>query len=234
MNSNYKGVCTIRVNIDKHHSARYIELRTTILEQFKGKKNSVYTGHINTAKGSSYDHTCTMDMKEWKDFALDKYHISGHHTGGFYPAGNFDSLCIGTTHLGFVVGLKGELYKCWEDVGNATMIIGSIFQKNPVTNPELQALYSIGVDAYNDLNCRECSVLSLCGGGCASKRLKRKNSGEDGPEFCSPYKENIIAYLDAYINSFRSREICAALLSHGVTKQNNKGFRIISPEKKNT
>ena len=230
MNSNYQGFCTIRVNIDKHNFARYIELRTAMLEQFKGKKLSVYSGHVNTSKGNSYDNTCTMDMQEWKDFTLNMSHISGQHTGGFYPSGNLDSLCIAKIHLGFVIGPKGELYKCWEDVGNQTMIIGSIFQENPITNPELQALYSIGIDAYNDSNCRECSVLPICGGGCANKRLKRKWLGEDGPEFCSPYKENLAAYLEVYVDSFRSREICVALLSQGVAKQNNKGFRIISPE----
>ena len=171
-----------------------------------------------------------MDMQEWKDFTLNMPHISGQHTGSFYPSGNLDSLCIATTHLGFVVGPEGELYKCWEDVGNPTMIIGSIFQENPITNPELQALYSIGVDAYNDSYCKECAVLPICGGGCANKRLKKKWLVEDVPDYCSPYKENLIAYLEAYIDTFRSLEICAALLGEGTKKQNKTGYRVISPE----
>jgi uncharacterized protein len=233
MNSNYKGVCTIRVNIDKHNFNRYIELRSAILEQFKEKKLSVYAGHINIATGNSYDHTCTMDMHEWKDFTFEAHRISGQGIGGFYPSGNLDSLCIATTYLGFVIGPQGELYKCWEDVGNPGMSIGSIFLDKAVTNPELQALYSIGIDAYSDVNCRECAVLPICGGGCANKRLKKKWLGDEGPDFCSPYKENLIAYLEAYIDSFRSQEICVALLSHGTKKQHDNGYRMISPEKKN-
>ncbi len=232
MNSSYEGVCTIRVNIDKHNLDQFIVLRSALLERFKGKKLSVYAGQVNTGFDHSYDGTCNLDMVSWKDFNLAMRRRIGQPTGAFYPGGNMDSICIATTHNGFVVGPEGELYKCWEDAGKEAMVTGSIFRDNPVANPELQALYSTGIDAYSDPECLKCDVLPICGGGCANKRLRAKQFGEKGLEFCSPYKEHLIIYLESYIDYFRSMEICEALLTQGVEKHDSQGFRVISPEKK--
>ena len=232
MNSSYEGVCTIRVNIDKHNLDQFIVLRSALLERFRGKKLSVYAGQVNTGFGHSYDGTCNLDMLAWKDFNLDMRRRIGQPTGAFYPGGNMDSICIATTHYGFVVGPEGELYKCWEDAGNKAMVTGSIFRDNPVANPELQALYSNGIDAYSDPECLKCDVLPICGGGCANKRLRAKQFGEKGLEFCSPYKEHLIIYLESYIDYLRSMEICEALLTQVPEKHESQGFRVISPEKK--
>ncbi|TLU58263.1 MAG: SPASM domain-containing protein, partial [Chlorobium sp.] len=115
--------------------------------------------------------------------------------------------------------------------GKPEMVTGNIHEKNPVTNPELQELYLSGSDPYIDPVCLECKVLPLCGGGCPSKRLRAKQFGEKGVEFCSPFKVNIITSLERYIESFRTMEICTAVLTPGVEKNDNRGYRVISPEK---
>jgi uncharacterized protein len=231
MNSTYAGACTIRVNIDRRNLDQFVLLRSALLEKFKGKKLSVYAGQVNTGVGHSYDSACNLDLHAWKEFTLEVLRQSGQPTGGFYPGGNLDSICVATTHNGFVVGPAGELYKCWEDVGKQAMAVGSIHQDTPVTNPELQALYCLGTDAYSDPECLECEVLPICGGGCANKRLRAKQFSEKGLEFCSAYKDNLTIYLEAYIDYFRSMEITKALLRQSDEKQNHKGFRVISPEK---
>jgi uncharacterized protein len=73
--------------------------------------------------------------------------------------------------------------------------------------------------------------LPICGGGCANKRLRRKQFGEADVEFCSPYKDNLISYLEGYIDNFLSREICAALLDPASQKTDSKGYRVVSPAK---
>lgn len=130
------------------------------------------------------------------------------------------------------MGPKGELYQCWEDVGNPDMVIGNIHEDDPITNPVLQARYSIGTDAYNDAECRECNVLPICGGGCANKRLRTKQFGEAGLEFCSSYKDNLTTYLEAYIDACRSKEICVSVLSPGIQPNIKLEFRDITPAKK--
>jgi uncharacterized protein len=230
MSSSYEGACSIRVNVDKHNHDRFIELRAALLNQFKGKKLFVYAAHVNSGIGHSYDHSCTLNLQEWMEFSMNMHRQSGQPAGGFYPGGNLDSICIANTHQGFVVGPEGELYKCWENVGRPEMIIGSIYLDNPITNPELQALYCIGSDAYSDPECRECNVLPICGGGCANKRLRRKLFGEEGVEFCSPYRTKLISCLEAYIDTFRRSAICNALLTPGIVTEKLQGYRMISPK----
>ena len=228
--SDYTGLCSIRVNVDRHNIENYIDLRTALLEQFNGKNLAVYPGHVQTSQSHSYDHACTLDIGEWTGFTFDLFQQKGvMPTGGFHPGSNLNSLCTATTHHGFVVGPEGELYKCWEDVGKQGMVIGNINLNEPINNPVLRAQYTIGTNAFCDPECLACDVLPICGGGCANKRLRTKQFKEKGLEYCTPYKNHLIDYLEAYCNTFRAKEICAAIISPGKEKANDKGYRNISP-----
>lgn len=232
MDSSYTGTCTIRVNIDRDNRACFTELGAFLRDRFKGKKLFIYADHVDTSLGHPYDHACCLGLQEWTDFTFDEYHRGSlMPTGGFYPAGNLDSICVANTHRSFVLGPYGELYKCWADVGQPELVVGNIHNEEPITNTELRAEYYTGTDPYNDPECRKCSVLPICGGGCANKRLRAKQFGEKGLEFCSPYKESLISFLEAYIDTFRSREICATILNPGPAKQDFTGFRVISPRR---
>lgn len=231
MDSPYAGKCAIRVNVDKQNLDRFQELRAELMERFKGRKFTVYAAPVNSGPGQACDHSCSLNLQEWANFTFDMRKNGLRSPRSFHPADNQDSVCVATAHNGFVVGPKGELYKCWEDVGKKAMVIGNIHEQEPVTNPELRAQYGPGTDAYNDPVCRACDVLPICGGGCAHKRLLAKQFGEEGLEFCSPFRDSLIPCLEAYYDTFRSKEICAALFSPGVEKQVDTGYRIVSPMK---
>jgi uncharacterized protein len=256
MDSSYEGVCAIRVNVDKRNLDSYIELRTALLERFKGKKLSVHPGQVHTSLGHAYDHANCLAAREWADFNIDLYRQGDVlPPGGWFPS-DTGGCCVATTHHAFVVGPEGELYKCWEDVGKPAMVIGSIHEPEPivnserlsqcfapfwtqervqesfVTHPELRAQYSVGTDPYNDPVCRTCDVLPICGGGCVNKRLRTKHFGEEGLEFCSIYRDSLIPCLEAYIEGFQTEEICAAVLNEDDEKQGNRGYRVVSPEKR--
>ena len=228
--SDYTGRCSIRVNVDRYNLENYHDLRTALLERYKGKNLAVYPGHVHTSQSHSYGQACTLDSGEWTDFTFDLFHREGViPTGGFYPGYNLDPFCGSNTHHGFVVGAEGELYKCWEDVGKQGMLIGNINLHEPINNPVLRAQYTIGTDAFCDPECLGCDVFPICGGGCPNKRLRAKQFKEKGLEYCSPYKNHLIDYLEAYYNTFRAKEICAAIISPGKEKANDKGYRNISP-----
>jgi uncharacterized protein len=234
MDSSYEGSCHIRVNLDKHNSEGFPELHKLLLERFKGKKLTVYAAPVHSSTRCSLHDSCGLDLQEWSDLTFDTYRRSGlRPADNFYPTGEIDSVCVGIAHNRFVIGPKGELYKCWEDVGKPEMVVGNIHETEPVTNPELRAQYSIGTDPYNDPECLECSVLPICGGGCANKRLRAKQFSEKGLEFCSPYRKNLIGYLEGYIDSFLTKEICTALLKQGREKVDGVGYRAISPPRLN-
>jgi len=233
MNSKYEGSCHIRVDIDKHNIEVFPELHALLTERYKGKKLTVYAARVQTNLGHSYDHSCCFKVQEWADFTFNMHRRYGLiPTDNFYPSGNIDSSCVASTHNKFVIGPEGELYKCWSDVGKPAMVIGNIYEDEPVTNSALRAQYTIGIDPYCDPDCLACSVLPICGGGCANMRLRAKQFGEEGCEFCSPYKENLTNYLEEYIDTFLSKEICIALLSSIREIPANNGYRDISPKRK--
>ena len=61
MNSSYEGSCNIRVNLDKNNLSKFFELRTHLLERFKGKNLSVYAGYIDTEQDHK-DKNCNLAM----------------------------------------------------------------------------------------------------------------------------------------------------------------------------
>jgi len=233
MHSSWKGSCAIRVNIDKTNLHEYPTLRKELLERYKGKKLTVYTGHINTFVDHSYDHKCGLCNTEWAEFTIGLYKKEGIiPRGGFYPTNGALNTCITTSQYGYVIGPEGEIYKCWEDVGKEQMVIGSIYDDQPVSNAELVARYSIGTDPFDDEACIKCPVMPVCGGGCANKRMRSQQFGEEGLEFCSPLKNNLTSYLEAYLDIKQTDAICASILSKksfGSTMK--RGYQMIQPER---
>jgi uncharacterized protein len=231
LDSSYKGSCEIRVNIDRENADAFQELQDSLLERFRDKNVIIYAARVTPADG--YDSARLLDLREWTDFNYRVFQSSGVvPISNFYPSVNLDSVCVATTHNRFVVGPRGELYKCWEDVGNPAREIGDLHKANPITNSELRAQYSSGTDAYSDPECLECAVLPICGGGCANKRLRVKHFDEPGLQYCSPFKDNLVQYLEAYIDIFMNREMCVAILGSGQQETPARGYRKISPEAK--
>ncbi len=239
MASDYAGFCAIRVNVDRKNRAAFPLLRSALTEKFPGKGLRVYAAPLRGSPERTCGQDCFFEGGEWAEYTLDLYRDHGlKPVAGLSPGANADGPCAATTHRSFVVGPSGELYKCWKDTGRPDMVVGSVRAKEAVTNPALQARYSVGVDPWDDPECRECEVLPICGGGCANTRLRMKYSGETGLDRCSPYKKNLVAYLEAWIDDLRTKEICAALLaplpmplSHGsgeATKSEYAGWRVIS------
>ena len=229
MGTSWEGRCAIRVNVDKHNLESFLGLREELLGRYDDKRLAVYAGHVHTDPGDGYGDGCSMDGCEWADYTLGLYaEAMLLPTRGFFPSAAPGG-CVANAHQGWVVGPAGELYKCWEDVGRPEMVVGSVHADPVITDPELRARYSIGTDPYEDAACLACDALPICGGGCPNKRLRALQSGEEGLEFCSPYKHHLEAYLEAYYDTFLTREICAAVLGSGTPEQDDRGWRVVSP-----
>lgn len=232
MDSDYAGVCSIRVNVDKRNVEGFLPLREKLLARFQGKKLFVSPAHVDVMgdQDQAYDGGCYLDTGEWTSFGLELARRHGVRPAwGLHPLGNLDALCVAGSYRNFVLGPEGELYKCWDDAGRPGMVVGSIHAKDTITNAALLAQYSTGVDPYSDPECRSCAVLPICGGGCPHRRLLEKYHDLKGARRCSPYKTRLRDYLEAYVDTVRTREICAALLQPGATAVAQPGYRVISP-----
>ncbi len=233
MNSSYEGSCRIRVNTDKNNLNAYADLNSELMDRFKGQKLSVYAAPVDTSAAVNYDRSCSFSTGEWGDFNLRIYHSSGIiPREGLYPRTKWFNNCVANHRNSYVVGPSGELYKCWDNVGKPQMVIGNVHLEDPITNPELVALYSIATDPFDDPACLECSVLPICGGGCVNMRLKAQHFKEEGVDYCSPFRDRLVQYLEAYYNTFRVKEICRSVFGPPDDSLLQKGYRMIQPKTK--
>jgi len=70
----------------------------------------------------------------------------------------------------FVIGPRGELYKCAVGLGDPQLEVGHIMNRGPL-DPVREARY-VGFDPTADPICAECLVMPACGGGCLVSRVK--------------------------------------------------------------
>ena len=72
--------------------------------------------------------------------------------------------CTAVRASEIVVGSEGELWKCWDDIGNPDQAIGTIFDYTDV-NDRLTPW--LAYDPFSDADCSQCVALPGCMGGCA-------------------------------------------------------------------
>lgn len=232
MNSEYRGSCSIRVNVDKSNYKVFPVIREYLLDRYEGKKVTVYAGRLEVFGNMNCSSCGCLDAHEWTDFSLDIFHnIVNTGKEGVYPEVNIENLCTANKQNSYVIGHLGELYKCWEDVGKDNMVIGSIFENTYTNNPDLIFQYSDGTNPYLNKECLECTVLPICGGGCANRMLRSKFFCENEIEYCSLYKENLEKYLMEYYEEFITMQFYQALTVNDL-KIDNSGYRLISPMNK--
>lgn len=179
----------IRVNIDVNNQDEFVQLYT----YFKSKKYPnlyIYPAFVDNDTECQSDNNL-FDSKMKAKYLLDlqqKYHIDFNY---FYPNGNRAECAIRNANT-IVVGPEGEIYKCWNDVGNAAKIIGYLNGK--ITNETLLLRYLTGADPFDDAKCKECLLLPVCGGGCPYVRLKNLHN-KQGANTCDLLKDNMDDFL---------------------------------------
>jgi uncharacterized protein len=72
--------------------------------------------------------------------------------------------CTAVRSNEFILGSDGELYKCWESVGNPSHVIGNI---RDYTNLNGRLRRWLTYDPFTNDECRGCIALPTCMGGCA-------------------------------------------------------------------
>jgi uncharacterized protein len=227
VSSQWEGRLSIRVNVDHGNADRFVETREALLQRWPADAVRVYAGHVSLDHDAKPAGACALSTSEWAEHTLGLYtEHSLLPPRGFYPR-RHPAGCVATAAAAYVVGPRGELYDCWEDVGRADLCVGNVASDPALTQLGLHAAYGLGTDPYNDPDCLACHALPICDGGCANRRLRRQR-GELALEVCSPYKDHLEAYLEAYFDAFVGRELCSAVLTPGPPATWN-GWRDVTP-----
>ena len=163
---------SIRVNVGKHNSHDYFEFKETIARRYPKAANIyVYPGILRG------DNDCGYKTNFFSTKELSTFHTSLSRNDGnvFFPT-SICKGCIATQSNSFVIGPKGELYKCLEDIGIREREIGSVVD-DKFRNSSLFKRYMIHGTFVNDKRCLGCSILPICSGGCPRSRLENKFDG---------------------------------------------------------
>lgn len=172
-----------RVNINKDNWEDFVAL----YHQYHGepwhKNIGFYPGIIkeDTADKCACKHSC-FKISDLTDLHF-KFADHGVNVN-FFPSNRFKG-CMLQRANAFIIGPDGELYKCWEDVGDAGKVVGSIMD-NERRNYTLLMRYMQECRPIRE-ECRECTVFPICDGGCG-RQLYRNRFEEGRFQLCSPLK----------------------------------------------
>ncbi len=71
----------------------------------------------------------------------------------------------------FIVGPRGEFYKCWNDVNDDNKIVGYINRKE-IGNRKLFYHLLTETHPFADKRCKDCLQFPICSGGCGWYRSR--------------------------------------------------------------
>jgi uncharacterized protein len=191
----------VRINVD-HHNVEQAEVLLSILaaEGLADKLRSVYLGQLvgvedcGAAPSATYGHRCFTNF-EFAQAEQEFVKIAARY--GFATKrglpGPSGTPCTAVRANELVVGSKGELYKCFESVGNPCEVIGNIRDYGD-TNGRLQKW--LKYDPFADAECRTCVALPGCMGGCAHHAFDPNQYSNRCDTFRHTYRERVARFVE--------------------------------------
>lgn len=181
---------SIRVNVDKTN-LKYVKELILYL-----KKVGIYDKvHFYLAQVDNINDNSDLSSLIYDDFELnDFFKLECELANELISKGDLNSfeernpyLCGAVSPNSFLIDPKGNLYKCWNDIGREEYIVGNI--KDGITN-EMELYSWLGYDCFESISCKNCSLFPLCLNGCPHSVI-RKNSKK-----CHSNRHNIERLLD--------------------------------------
>lgn len=194
MQSKYPHIrIAIRVNIDESNEEEFIQLYHFLSTKHYPNVNVSLAFVKNLSDCKTCANLCNRERQaNFIKKVQEKYGVDG---GFIYPMSNRYECAIRNQNA-VVIGPMGEVYKCWNDVGNMSRVIGKIGGK--VENETLLLRYLVGADPFEDQKCIECLLLPVCGGGCPLSRIQKKYESKE-VDYCPLIKDNLSEFLLAHI-----------------------------------
>lgn len=185
----------IRVNIDNRNYDRFMDIYRWLNDRYKSNKLTVYPGIVVLDETDCNASTC-LSRNAVTNIFLDLYTKYGVISEELYPD-DVNMECMTRSPYSMLIGSQGEIYKCYENLGNKDLIVGNINNPEVWSNYGLIAKYATGIDHYTDSKCRKCSYLPICRGGCPIRRFENVYDGKSN-DCCTPFKGRIQDYVELY------------------------------------
>lgn len=163
----------VRINVHKENQKDFPSLFKELKQKW-GKFNcNIYMIYVSDNENCKVK---CIKLNERVEFLRNLYQHDGIKEVKFYPIAQ-ELGCTATYQNSFIIGVKGELYKCWVDVGKPNKIIGTLDE--PMANLPLLSSYIIGSDMFNDEKCLKCFLFPICDGGCCLLRYENMLNNKD-------------------------------------------------------
>lgn len=198
LNSEWKGRCTLRINLNKCNLNDYPAYYKALRERFPQDNVSIYHGILDDSHLSSCSQATPSD-KDVAALILEMYRTQGSNPRRYFAATDPNHYCSFVQPNSLVVAPSGALYKCWCDLGNPELTVGNIFKHDKMTLAEASnmARYMLSVDPFDDPTCRECLLLPSCYGGCPNSRIRAKFHSHN-VSYCPFMKSDLPGFLEVY------------------------------------
>jgi len=181
---------SVRVNINRENLGRVDELIADLAERGLAGKIGLGAARMTDivanpeAPVASYEGEC-FSAAEFARVEIEFDRLASRY--GFLKESTPSRVgtpCTAVRATDLVVGSDGELWKCWDDIGDPTAAIGSIFDYQQAGGENLAPW--LAYDPFEDPHCTTCVALPGCMGGCAHHMFH----SEDPTERCGTFREN--------------------------------------------
>ncbi len=156
---------TVRVNVAGVNFPRVEELLAILRDEGLAGKIVVTAGQLTDTPGAAYEGRC-FSNREFAGATAEFDRLANQYgmgVGVTLPAPT-GVPCTAVAANELVIGSDGELYKCWDDVGNPRQVIGDI---RDYMHPNGRLARWLKYDPFSNAECRGCVALPVCMGGCA-------------------------------------------------------------------
>ncbi len=180
----------IRSNLHKNNAAEFSQLKKLIdsIALETGVNMVAYGAHM-----ASYEYNnenvddIVLSMQEFSA-VLKKNGLMGNSKTNHVRF----SFCDAAKVFSYCFDEKGNLYKCWNDVGNPARAYDTVFSANEkgLNLAHIHATAFLAHSFPDNEECLNCKVLPICMGGCILKRVVEKK------KTCSPVKYDMSDYVN--------------------------------------
>lgn len=186
----------IRVNVDRNNYSEFAGIYRWMKDRYRSDRLIVYPGIIVLDENDRNASTC-LSRNDVTDIFIDLFRKHGIIPENFYPDDINMECMTRSPYNCMLVGSEGEIYKCYEDLGNGDLVVGNINDPAVWSNYGLISKYATGIDHYNDPVCRKCGYLPICRGGCPIRRFENVYKGKHN-DCCTPFKGRMQDYVELY------------------------------------
>ena len=169
--------CIIRINVDKSNISDVEPLMRELRQRgIQHSKIDFGIVRAETEACQDYESNCFDDC-ELGSLLNQLWRIAEKYQFSRYP-GLYRRFCYCGLYCdnSYTISPRGELYKCWEMVGDPKHRIGNIGSNGSVDNVSFAYYDWMTIDPLDNDDCRNCVYLPLCGGGCIMNSVKSTGS----------------------------------------------------------